>query len=292
VLPATRLEAQADALLKTMARHGTATIGAMTGYGDGMSGELKILRALHSRTQKPLEVVSILYSTGRDGGLEREELLNTVARRKLAGIAAVRCGEGGVSDAEAEVYLDGARALGMGLRLELLERHGNFLVETAVHRKALSVAATGGYRLPEIELLAGTATVAILLPYLSMRSWGPPMPSRELINSGVAIALGSGFSAAGGGTASMQSVIQMACSCCALSIEEAISAATINAACAIGVGMRTGSLEHGKSGDIILLNVSDYREIPLFTGTNLTHSMLRRGVVLFEEDFPGWQEQS
>jgi len=51
---------------------------------------------------------------------------------------------------------------------------------------------------------------------------------------------------------------------------------------------RTGSLEHGKYADLLLLNVSDYREIPLYPGTNLVHAMIKRGAMLYQEEFPGW----
>jgi imidazolonepropionase len=73
-----------------------------------------------------------------------------------------------------------------------------------------------------------------------------------------------------------------------VSLPEAISAATINAAWALGLGSQTGSLEHGKRGDLILLNASDYRELQMLSSTNLTHSLIKRGVVLCKEDFPGW----
>ncbi len=86
----------------------------------------------------------------------------------------------------------------------------------------------------------------------------------------------------------MQMLIQKACEVLGLSLAEAISAATLNAAWALGVGPQTGSLERGKRADLILLNASDHRDMGLLAGTNLTHSMVKRGVLLFEEGFAGW----
>jgi imidazolonepropionase-like amidohydrolase len=56
----------------------------------------------------------------------------------------------------------------------------------------------------------------------------------------------------------------------------------------LGVGDSRGTLERGRLGDLLLLNASDYREIPLLAGTNLTYLMMKRGVVMFKEDFAHW----
>ena len=106
------------------------------------------------------------------------------------------------------------------------------------------------------------------------------------------IALGSGLNPQSGATASMQTVIQLACSHLGLSVPEAICSATINAAWALNVGAETGSLEHGKRADLILLNASDYREIAMLSGTNLVCMMIKNGVILFKEEFPGWPPRS
>jgi imidazolonepropionase len=286
-LPATRLEAQADALIKVMARHGTATIGALSGYGIDSSGELKILRALRAKDGKPINIVSILYLMDGHHGDAMPDLLNCVARRKLARITSVRCGEGGIPRPAADSYLIAARALGLAVRLEMLAVRDADLVEVAVNLRALSVSAPGAYRTPEIEMLSDSSTFAILLPQLASPTEHPGW-ARDLVDSGALIALGSGLNPEVTTPASMQTVIQLACDRLGLSLNEAISAATINAAWALGVGAQTGSLERGKQGDIILLNASDYREISLLAGTNLTHLMLKRGVVLFKEDFTGW----
>jgi imidazolonepropionase len=288
-VPATRLEAQSDRLLRIMSRHGTGVVASLTGSGGDLAGELKILRALHARNGKPLDIISIVQLTGDlDTGLN-EELLGTAARRHLAGIAAIRSGDGAFNSTAAEGMMRTAKSLGYEVRLELNSEHDLRVAAMAMELGALSISFAGRYRLPEIEAFSGSSTFAILLPML------PPDDSdgsaRELIDHGALVALGSGLNPATGSTASMQIVMQTACRRCGLSIEEAISASTINAAWALGVGSKAGSLEHGKSGDLILLNVSDYRDITLFGGTNLVHTVIKRGVVLFEEDFAGWPRQ-
>lgn len=291
-IPASRLEAQADDLLKTMARHGAATIGALSGYGFDNTGELKILRALRGRNQQPLDIISILFIMAQPSGFEGlpwagEELLQCVKRRKLASVVQVPCGTGGFSLANAEAFLGLARSAGFKIRLEMLRGNELELVNAAVNLQALSISAAEPFRIPEIELLSYSPTFAILLPAL-LSPGASPVHARQLIDYGALIALGSGISPETRATASMQTVIQLACERLGLTIAEAISAATINAAWALGIGSRTGSLEHGKLADLILLNASDYRDIPLFGGTNLVYSTIKRGVVVFKEDFPEW----
>ena len=77
-----------------MARHGTATIGALSGYGNNTTGELKILRALHALDRKPLDIVATLCHMGANDEINLD-LLQCAVRRKLAHVAAVRSGEGG-----------------------------------------------------------------------------------------------------------------------------------------------------------------------------------------------------
>ena len=78
-------------------------------------------------------------------------------------------------------------------------------------------------------------------------------------------------------------VIALACSEMGMSAAEAISAATVNGAHAIGLGGETGSLAPGKRADLVLLNVEDYREIPHFVGVNHVHMVLKNGVTIFQE---------
>jgi imidazolonepropionase len=289
-LPASRLEAQADQLLRTMARHGTATLGALSGHGSTAAGELNILRAYNARHRRPLDIVSILHLNSAIPSAEAPELLNSVFRRKLAAIVAVSCGTEGLPEQAANSLLDAARALGLPVRLEMSLDRPRFLVEAAVGAKALSVSVPGPYEPAEIEMLAASSTVAILTPF-HLRGGGGTGSARQLIDNGLLVALGTGLGPAGA-TASMQTVVQLACERLGMSLPEALSAATVNAAAALGLGSVTGALEHGKWGDLILLNASDYRDIPLLSGTNLTHLMLKRGVLLFEEEFPGWPPRS
>jgi imidazolonepropionase len=81
----------------------------------------------------------------------------------------------------------------------------------------------------------------------------------------------------------MSTIVALACAHLGMRPAEAICAATFNAACAIGAGHTAGSLELGKPADFIVLNASDYREIPYHFGVNLVNRTVKRGVTIYQE---------
>jgi imidazolonepropionase len=81
----------------------------------------------------------------------------------------------------------------------------------------------------------------------------------------------------------MQTAVELACINLRMTIEEAIVAATINGAHAVGLASRVGSLEPGKFGDLVVLNVSDYRDLRNSLGTNIVHQTVKNGHVIYEE---------
>lgn len=108
-------------------------------------------------------------------------------------------------------------------------------------------------------------------------------PARMLIDEGAAIALASGFHPPVSSTYNMMTVIAIACTHMGLSPEEAITAATINGAHALARSERAGSLEYGKEADLIMLGISDYREIPYQFGVNLVALTMQKGHVVYRE---------
>ena len=197
------------------------------------------------------------------------DLLDLVARRKLA-LSSPYGAEMAPFPHPSRVSPIRLRALGLAVRVDLLAERDPQLVETRSICSALSVSAPGAYRSPEIEaarrIVNRRDPVARNSAPHRDRAHRLADSTRELINHGATIALGSGLNPESGSTASMQSVVQMGCEVLGLSLAEAISAATVNAAWALGVGGGPGTLERGKLGDLILLNTSDYRDISLVTG--------------------------
>lgn len=132
-------------------------------------------------------------------------------------------------------------------------------------------------------LLKSTGAVATLLPGVALKNWRAVAPARLLIAEGAAVALASDFNPHHTPTLSMQAVVGLACAEMGMTPAEAIVAATINGAHALGRAARTGSLEPGKDADVLLLNIDDYREMPRCFGVNLVYSTIKRGQRIYQE---------
>ena len=111
---------------------------------------------------------------------------------------------------------------------------------------------------------------------------------RMLVDGGAPVALGSGFHVSRCPNLSMQFAIATACRYLGLTPAEAISAATINSAHALRAAARHGSLEFGKSADVLMLNTRDYRDLASYAGVNLVSMAMRSGRILYQETDVSW----
>jgi imidazolonepropionase len=133
----------------------------------------------------------------------------------------------------------------------------------------------------DIEALKRAGTVATLLPGTSfnMGSAGYA-PARKLIAAGVPVALASNFNPISCFTMNMQIILSIACTQMRMTPAEAITAATINSAYSLGISDKLGTLEEDKQADIILMDVSDYRELPYFFGVNHCVVTIKKGNIV------------
>ncbi len=131
----------------------------------------------------------------------------------------------------------------------------------------------------EAAILREKSIVAVLPAGKHVFEGPPTTIGRDLVDSGVAVALSSGYHSVSAASFSMQMSIALAVTRLGLTVEEAITAATANAAHAIGCGHLTGSLEVGKQADLIILNLPDYREIPEQFGINHVAMVFKSGII-------------
>jgi len=287
-----RLEARARSHLEAMARHGTTTVEAKTGCGADESAELKVLRVLSALKRDPLDVVStfLLRLPSDENGEEARrqtlesvctELLPKIRRRRLAHFADL-VWDSDVSPECFARYLRLARGLGFACKIHGDQPSPAAAIVTAVEHLAVSVSHLEHATAADVLPLGGAPTMATLLPGVSFHNGGRHAPARALIDAGAALALATNFNPRHTPTLSMQAVVALACSQMGLSAAEAISAATINGAHALGCADRVGSLEPGKSADLLLLEVSDYREIARQFGVNLVRLTMKRGRPIYK----------
>jgi imidazolonepropionase len=123
-------------------------------------------------------------------------------------------------------------------------------------------------------------TVAVLLPGVSFFLKSPYAPARKLIDAGLPVAIASDFNPGSCMSFSMPLMMTIACTQMSMTPEEAISAATLNAAAALGLSDQLGSLEVGKHADIILYEIPNYRYLAYHFGVNLASKIIKNGTIL------------
>jgi len=261
------------AALNAMLEQGTSVVEAKSGYGLTMEDEIKSLEAIRDASRQwPGEVVSTLlaahvvpqeYAGKADDYVKKvcDEMVPLAARKKLAQYVDVFCDRGAFTQEQSEKILAAARKHGLGTRAHVCQFTAAKLAPLLEHRPA-SLDHMDCVQLEDISLLARGETVAVLLPganyFLGHREFPD---ARRLIEAGVPVALATDYNPGTSPTPSMPFVLSLACTHMKMTPAEAIAAATINAACALRLQERKGSLEAGKDADLAVFDVKDYREI-------------------------------
>ena len=284
--------------LHEMAAHGTTTVEAKSGYGLSFEDEINSLEAIRlaaeqwSGTVVPTllgaHVVPPEYREDPEKYVDiicdqmipyvaEERFDGTAGRYNLASYVDVFCERGAFTPEQSTRILRAAVANGLKTRI-----HIGQLTHTALELfeefRPASVDHLDHLTDTDIAWLANTDTVATLLPaanyFLGLNTFPP---ARKLIDTGVAVALATDYNPGTSPTTSMPFVLSVACTHMKMSPAEAISAATINGACALNLQDRKGSLEVGKDADIAIFDATDYRELPYWFGVNRCWKTLLRG---------------
>ena len=293
--PAPQLAQQARGWLSEFAAHGTTTLEVKSGYGLNLAAEIKTLEVVRQLNREgPLELAAtflgahVIPPEFRRRPQAYIELLvrlmiPTVASRGLAEFCDVFCDRGAFTPAQAKMILTAARVCGMEPRLhaEQLGRTGGARLAAQLH--AVSADHLECVNRSDIRALAGSHTICTLLPgavfHLGKSTYAP---ARTLIEAGAAVALATDFNPGTSPTVSMPMMLSLACTQMRMTPAEAISAATFNGAHALRRADRLGSLEPGKQADLAGFELSDYREIPYYFGTNLCRWTMKKGQVIYD----------
>jgi imidazolonepropionase len=294
------LKMRARRALTQFAAHGTTTIEAKSGYGLDVASELKILR-LHKElaAEQPLDIVSTFLGAhvvpaeyrGSATGTQKyirlltEKLIPEVAQEKLAEFCDVFCDRGAFTRVQAAEILEAGKRNGLTPRL-----HAEQLTRTGAAQLAVKVGAASCDHLEQVNssdiaALAKSKTVTTLLPgcdfHLGLAKYAP---ARKLIEAGAIVALATDYNPGTSPTMSMPMILSLACSQLRMTPDEAITAATVNAAYALRREEQIGSLAVGKFADLAVFEVADYREIPYYFGMNSCWLTMKRGVVVHAAD--------
>ncbi len=280
---------QALFLLKMALAHGTTALEAKSGYGLDWESERKLLRAIQRLGESvPQTIIPTFlgahsvppeYSNDPDSFVDKlvEEMLPKVKEEGLARFSDVFCEEGAFSLSQARRILLKAKELGLSLKIhaEEFNRLGGTLL--ACELQATSADHLLKVNEEDIDRLGKSDVIAVLLPGTAFALKGEFPLARAMIERGVAVALGTDFNPGTSLCPSQQIMMNLACFQLGMSAEEALVAATLNAAYAIGEEERRGSLDTGKAADFLLWKVKNVDLLPYLWGVNLVDQVFIAG---------------
>ena len=266
--------------LQEMAKQGTTTVEAKSGYGLTVEAEIKSLAAIRRASAKwsgtviPTLLGAHVVPREFQGRAQEyvelvcKQMIPRVASRKLAHFVDVFVDRGAFTTEDTEKIFEAARNHGLGVRAHVCQ-----LTETALQPLLRFGVASFDHmdHVSDVDIkrLARLESVATLVPganyFLGLERFPP---ARKLIDSGVAVALATDYNPGSSPTVSMPFVLSLACTHLKMSPAEAIAAATINGAWSLRLQQRKGSIEPGKDADVAVFDVADYRETAYWVASN------------------------
>ena len=288
-----QLRSKAESFLKQMSAMGVTTVEGKSGYGldkDTELLQLKVMRSLNNDEHKRVDIVSTFLgahavpeeSRGRtDEYIDFiiRDVLPCVAKGELAEFCDVFCEQGVFSVEQSRRLLQAAKEYGLGLKL-----HADEIVPLGGAELAAELSAVSADHLLHasdegIRAMRDAGTVATLLPLTAFALKENYARGREMIDAGCAVALATDLNPGSCFSGSIPLTFALACIYMQLTIEEAITALTLNGAAALNRADSIGSIEVGKKGDFVVLNTDNYHFLPYYVGMNCVNTTIKEGVI-------------
>ncbi|MCB5295302.1 MAG: imidazolonepropionase [Candidatus Cloacimonetes bacterium] len=279
--------------IKRMIEQGTTTLEAKSGYGLSVESELKQLRVI-SRLNEilPIDIVATFMGAHEYPAIYKNDHETYISILTKEMIPAVK--EQGIAEfcdifTEAHVYsieesrrvLSAAKSAGMKLKMHADEIEAIGGAELAAEMACISADHLGAASDAGIIAMKDAGVVPVLLPatLFSLRSRSYAR-ARDMIASGLPVAIATDYNPGSCNCDSMTLTMSLACLQMSMSPVEALSAATINAACALGRQHQVGSLESGKQADLILWDIPSLNFIPYHLGSSHIRRVIKSGTTI------------
>lgn len=277
--------------LNEMLAHGVTVVEGKSGYGLDLEHELKQLRVMKRLNEtQPVEVVPTFmgahaipeeYAGNGDGYIDYlcRDVLPRVKEEGLARFADVFCEDSVFNVEQSRKYLYAAQALGLGIKIHAdeIEEIGGARLAGELHAvSAEHLIATGEQGM---EALASGGVTAVLLPQTSFYLNKPFAQARRMMELNIPVAIASDFNPGSSPSCNLQLAANLAYLKYGMQPSEVLTAVTLNAACAIGLGDRLGTIEAGKQADIVLWDAPDMEMLCYRFGSNLAHIVIKKGEV-------------
>lgn len=286
------LYTQSKARLEEVMRLGTGAVEIKSGYGLTVGGELKMLGVINRLSKEyPVTIKATFlgahafpleYAANQKGYIDLiiTEMLPEIAQNKLADFIDVFCEKGYFTVAETEQIMEAGINLGLKPKIHVNQFHSIGGIQAAIKYDAVSVDHLEVMTDEDIVALKNTETMPVALPSCSYFLGIPYTPAREMISTGLPLALASDFNPGSTPSGNMNFVVSTACIKMKMTPEEAINAATINGAYAMGISKTHGSITIGKKANIIITKpISSYYQLPYAFGSNLIESVFIEGEI-------------
>lgn len=286
------LKKNARYYLNKILKHGTTTVEIKSGYGLSFDDEIKMLEVI--RELKREEIITICstflgahaippeYKNSPENYVDLicDKMIPYVSEHKLADFCDVFCEKGYFNISDSEKILSVAKTYGLKLKIhaEELSNCGGAIL--AGKLKAISADHLENINDEGIEALKNGGVVAVLLPGVSFFLNHGYAPARKLIDNGVPVAIATDFNPGSCMSYSLPLMMTIACTHMKMSIEEAITAVTVNSAAALAMSHEIGSIDVGKKGDLVVLNIPNYKYLAYHFGENHVEKVIKSGTHL------------
>ena len=284
---------QSKVRLEEAMRQGSGAIEIKSGYGLTVEGELKMLRVIKRlRKEYPVAIKATFlgahafpteYKENHSGYIDLivNEMLPKIAEEKLADYIDAFCETGYFSVEETERIMEAGKKYGLQAKIHVNQFTAINGIEACVKHDALSVDHLEIVTDEDIEVLKNSNTMPVALPTCSFFISIPYTPARKMMNAGLPLALATDFNPGTTPSGNMNLVVATACIKMKMTPEEAINAATINGAYAMGISETHGSITKGKRANLIITKpLSSYYQLPYAFGSNLIDTVIIEGKIV------------
>jgi len=281
---------QSKTRLEEVIQLGTGAVEIKSGYGLTVEAELKMLKVIKKLGQEyPLPVKSTFlaahalpseYKDNKDHFLRLmiDEVMPVILKDELAAYVDVFCEVGYFTVADTELMIAAGTKHGLQAKIHVNQFTAIGGVQAGVKHNARSVDHLEEMRSEDIEVLKNTSTMPVALPSCSFFLGIPYTPARKMIDDGLPLALASDYNPGSTPSGNMNFVVSLACIKMKMTPEEAINAATINSAYAMGLEREVGSITIGKRANLIMTKpINSYGFIPYSFGTNCIEKVFLNG---------------
>ncbi|MFV8360010.1 imidazolonepropionase [Flavobacterium sp. LS1P3] len=283
---------QSKARLEEVMRLGTGAVEIKSGYGLTVEGELKMLRVIKRLTQNyPITIKATFlgahafpleFKENHQGYIDLivKEMLPKIAKNKLADFIDVFCETGYFTVEETQQIMKAGIKFGLKPKIHVNQFNSIGGIQAGIKYNALSVDHLEIMTTEDIEALKNTETMPVALPSCSYFLSIPYTPAREMIKAGLPLALATDYNPGSTPSGNMNFVVATACIKMKMTPEEAINAATINGAYAMGISTTHGSITIGKKANLIITKtIPSYYQLPYAFGSNLIDTVLIEGEI-------------